>query len=146
MDSAEGGAQGGGSGGNIAQYSFDEAGGAAVTDHSGAGNHAVVIEHGSTWQTVTEAGGRLTAALDADHPLNAQLTRSLRLDIASVGQGQRRHGELGLLGGTVPQRWPGKPAVSRSGQRQKVTCPAPITVAIGSLTGRARLPVPGSAA
>ena len=82
------GAAGDSGGGNVASYRFDEDGGSAVPDHSGAGRHGTVIEHESAWQLVAD-GGSVTAALDDGEPLNDALTRSLRLDIAGVGPGQR---------------------------------------------------------
>ena len=47
-----------------------------------------IIEHQSAWQLICD-GGSVTAALDEEHPLNDALTRSLRLDVAHVGPGQR---------------------------------------------------------
>jgi alpha-L-arabinofuranosidase len=72
----------------VAWYRFDEDGGLAVLDSSGAGQHATVIEQASAWQLINE-DGFANAAIDENQPLNAALTRSLRLDIARVGAGKR---------------------------------------------------------
>ena len=127
---SEGGSAGGG---NVAWYKFDETGGAVVTDSSGAGRNAAVIGHDSAWQPVADAGGALTAALDADHPLNEQLTRSLRLDIGSIATGQRV--------GMANSGYFGVPAIA--GQTYRVSfwakaasdLTAPITVSIEKADG-----------
>ncbi len=74
--------------GLVLWYRFDEDGGLAVIDSSGAGRHGTVIEHASPWQLLSD-GGAVSAAIDSDQPLNEALTHSLRLDIAAVGAGQR---------------------------------------------------------
>ena len=43
----------------------------------------------SAWSPLAEGGGSVTASIDEDEPLNDQITRSLRLDVGSVGAGQR---------------------------------------------------------
>ncbi len=74
--------------GAVAWYRFDEDGGLTVPDSSGAGRDGTVIEHASAWNLLAD-GGSVTAAIDEDQPLNDVLTRSLRLDVASVSAGQR---------------------------------------------------------
>ena len=60
-----------------------------MTDSSGAGHDAAIVEPESAWRPLADGGGSVTASLDDGQPLNDQLTRSLRLDIGSVDAGQR---------------------------------------------------------
>lgn len=76
-------------GGNVAWYRFDEPKGDIVTDSSGKGNDGTVELIGTDWTPVADGGADLTAVLDTAVPLNAALTRSLRLDLTSVAKGQR---------------------------------------------------------
>jgi alpha-L-arabinofuranosidase len=93
-------------GGAIAWYRFDEANGPAALDSSGSGNDATVHLGQSEWDLAEDGGGSASAALDAANPLNDKLTRSLRLDVASAGPGQRvgmaNTGYFGI--GVVPGR------------------------------------------
>ncbi len=75
-------------GGVLAFYRFDEEGGFTVPDSSGAGNDGTIVEHTSAWDLVSD-GGSVTATVDHDEPLNDAVNRSLRLDVAHVGPGQR---------------------------------------------------------
>jgi alpha-L-arabinofuranosidase len=72
-------------GGDVAWYRFDEPGGGTAVDSSGAGHDATIELVTSDWEPV----GPVTATLDPGTPLNAALTRSLRLDLGPVAAGQR---------------------------------------------------------
>ncbi len=85
MEAADGSA----GGGNVAWYRFDEDGGPAVRDSSGAGHDAVVVGPESAWHPLADGGGSMTASVDEHQPLNDRLTRSLRLDVGAVDVGQR---------------------------------------------------------
>ena len=85
MDTAEGTV----GGGNVAWYRFEEDDGATVRDSSGAGRDATIVGPEHEWSPLAEGGGAVAASIDESEPLNAQITRSLRLDVGSVGAGQR---------------------------------------------------------
>ena len=76
-------------GGDVAWYRFDEAAGAVAVDSSGSGHDAAIELVATDWSSVADGGALATAVLDDAVPLNDQLTRSLRLDLASVTVGQR---------------------------------------------------------
>ena len=76
-------------GGDVAWYRFDESKGATALDSSGHSRDATIVPLTSDWSPVEDGGGSMMASLDASAPLNAQLDRSLRLDITSAGAGQR---------------------------------------------------------
>lgn len=58
-------------------------------DSSGKSRDAMIVPVTSDWTPVLDGGGSMTASLDTSTPLNDQLNRSLRLDLTSVGSGQR---------------------------------------------------------
>jgi hypothetical protein len=76
-------------GGNVAWYRFDEAEGATAVDSSGNGKNGTIELIDTDWSAVADGGAEATAALDATTPLNAELTRSLKLELTSVTAGQR---------------------------------------------------------
>jgi alpha-L-arabinofuranosidase len=76
-------------GGDVAWYRFDETKGAVATDSSGKGNNGTIALVATDWTLIEDGGASATATLDTATPLNAQLTRSLRLDITDVTAGQR---------------------------------------------------------
>jgi alpha-L-arabinofuranosidase len=86
LTTAAGGTPGGG---NIVWYRFDEAKGDVVVDSSGNGRNGSVVPVTTDWTPVLDGGGSMTASLDTSAPLNAQLTKSLRLDVTAVDSGQR---------------------------------------------------------
>jgi len=75
--------------GDVADYHFDEAGGETVVDSSGSGHTAMVRLDTGQWEVVEDGGGTATATLDDGTPLNAALTRSLKLEVGGLGAGQR---------------------------------------------------------
>jgi alpha-L-arabinofuranosidase len=92
--------------GDVADYHFDEGGGATAVDSSGSGNDATIRLDTGQWQPVEDGGGAATATLDGGTPLNAAITRSLKLQIDDLGAGQRvgmaNGGYFGI--GVVPGR------------------------------------------
>jgi alpha-L-arabinofuranosidase len=76
-------------GGNVAWYRFDEAKGAVAVDSSGNGKNGTVELFAEDWTEVADGGASATPVLDSGVGLNSALTRSLRLDFAQVGPGQR---------------------------------------------------------
>jgi alpha-L-arabinofuranosidase len=86
LTTAAGGTAGGG---DVAWYRFDEARGDVATDSSGHSRDGTVVPVTSDWTPVADGGAAMTAVLDTGTPLNAQLDRSLRLDVTSAGPGQR---------------------------------------------------------
>ena len=76
-------------GGNVAWYRLDEAKGATAVDSSGNGRNGTIELVDTDWSAIADGGAEATATLDASTPLNAQLTRSLKLDLTSVTAGQR---------------------------------------------------------
>jgi hypothetical protein len=76
-------------GGDVAWYRFDEAKGATAADSSGHHRDATIVPVTSDWTPVLDGGGEMTASLDTATPLNARLTRSLKLDVTSAAHGQR---------------------------------------------------------
>jgi alpha-L-arabinofuranosidase len=76
-------------GGNVAWYRFDEAKGAVATDSSGNHRDGTIVPVTADWTPVEDGGASVAASLDTGAPLNSALDRSLRLDVASAGAGQR---------------------------------------------------------
>jgi alpha-L-arabinofuranosidase len=76
-------------GGNVAWYRFDEAEGDIAVDSSGNNRSGTIELITTDWTSVADGGAAVTAVLDPGAPLNDQLTRSVRLDLASVTGGQR---------------------------------------------------------
>jgi alpha-L-arabinofuranosidase len=76
-------------GGDELWYTFDEAKGDVAVDSSGNGRNGTIELTATDWTAVADGGAQATALIDADTPLNDRLTRSLRLDLASVAAGQR---------------------------------------------------------
>ena len=76
-------------GGNVAWYQFDEPKGATAVDSSGNNRNGTIVPVTTDWTLVLDGGGSMAASLDSNTPLNDQLDRSLRLDVTSVGSGQR---------------------------------------------------------
>jgi alpha-L-arabinofuranosidase len=119
--------------GDIVDYHFDETGGATAVDSSGKGNNGTIELATTDWTLIEDKGGSATASLDTATPLNAQLTRSLRLDVTSVTSGQR----VGMANGG----YFGVPAVP--GQTYRVAffakasarLRAPVTVSLESADG-----------
>ena len=129
METAEGSL----GGGNVVWYHFEEDDGPDVRDSSGAGHDAVIVEPESAWHSLAEGGGAITATIDEGHPLNDQLTRSLRLDIGNVEAGQRV--------GMANTGYFGVPAVAGVAYRVSFWAKAatdlstPVTVGIESVDG-----------
>ena len=76
-------------GGDVAWYRFDEAKGDVAADSSGNHRDGAIMLTATDWTAVADGGAEATPVLDSGAPLNAQLTRSLRVDVQSVGAGQR---------------------------------------------------------
>jgi len=86
LTTAAGGTPGGG---DVVWYRFDEAKGEVAVDSSGNMRNGSVVPVTTDWTPVLDGGGSMTASLDTGTPLNAQLTKSLRLDVTAVTSGQR---------------------------------------------------------
>lgn len=86
LQTSPGGSAGGG---NVAWYRFDEAKGAVAVDSSGNGSNGTIEIIAHDWTEVTHGSASVTPVLDSTVGLNSALTRSLRLDFAQVGPGQR---------------------------------------------------------
>jgi alpha-L-arabinofuranosidase len=76
-------------GGNVAWYRFDEAKGAVAVDSSAHHRDGTIVPVTADWTPVEDGGASVAASLDTGTPLNSALDRSLRLDLASAGAGQR---------------------------------------------------------